>query len=185
MLKAHYLAFGLETLGALILLWNGVPLFREVIADPASHEPRSETLIWAFASIALIQVGYWARHWIGVPMPRFSNAFVGEVLLFLSRLNFVFAASVFSFAFLTRRAGFYLPTFRSIVAILVMFSVQCYTRELEHWGSALAEPDNLDFNLVQKMQSGQSSPQKTQSHGARFRAPTSSTKDNVKSTSDL
>jgi hypothetical protein len=37
-------------------------LFKQVVADPTTHEIRSETRIWTISAIALIQVGYWIRY---------------------------------------------------------------------------------------------------------------------------
>jgi len=141
MLKRHYhQLFALQTIGTAILLWNGVPLYREIVADPSSHEARPETLVWAFSSIALIQVGYWVCYRTDPPMPQFSNALLGHILQFLSRMIFVFTTSVFGFAFITKRAGFEISAFRAVVTLLGLFSLYCYTRQLERWGSSLAKP---------------------------------------------
>jgi hypothetical protein len=49
-------------------------------------------------------------------------------------MSFVFATSIFGFAFITKESGFSIPGFRSIVAIAALFSLFCYTRELERVG---------------------------------------------------
>jgi len=136
MLKLHYFLFGLQTLGAVILFWNGVPLYRQILADPAAHEPRAETWLWALASIALIQAGYWISYQRRLPMPQFSSALLGHAMQFLSRLTFVFVAAVFGFTFIVRKNGFELPASRYVLLILLLFSLYCYNRELGRWGQA-------------------------------------------------
>jgi hypothetical protein len=92
-------------MGAVIIFWNGVPLYRQTIADPASHQARLETLIWSLAAIALIQTGYWIYYRLRPPPPKFTNALIGHILSFLARMAFVFAASVFWFRVYNPKAG--------------------------------------------------------------------------------
>jgi hypothetical protein len=126
----------LQTIGAALLLWHGVPLYREVAADPSTHKPRPEVLVWTLISIALIQIGYWSCYRTRPPMPHFSNALLGHVVRFLDQMSFVFVTSVFCFAFVTKNAGFDIPPFHSVVIILALFSLYCYIRELESLGSS-------------------------------------------------
>jgi hypothetical protein len=42
---------GMQTIGAGIIFWNAVPLYQQVLADPAAHVTRDEHLIWALSSI--------------------------------------------------------------------------------------------------------------------------------------
>lgn len=135
MAKRYLLLFGLQTLGAVIFFWNGVPLYREVIASPSSHEPRSETLVWVVISTALIQVGYWASYRTRLPVPQVAHALLGHVLQFLAQMSFVFAGSVFGFVFITK--GLDVPVFGSVVLLMGLFSLYCYTRELGRLGNAL------------------------------------------------
>jgi hypothetical protein len=133
-----YLAlFATQTIGVFILLWNGIPHYRQILADPASYEPRTQTLIWAFSSIALIQVGYWLCDRLRPPLPKFRNALVGTIILFLARMSFVFATSVFGVVFITQKPGLNIPLFRDIITIVGLFSLFCYVRELERLGRSL------------------------------------------------
>ena len=34
----YFALFGMQTIGAVMFFWNGVPLYRRVVADPASYE---------------------------------------------------------------------------------------------------------------------------------------------------
>jgi hypothetical protein len=134
----RYLAMlGVQTIGAVILFWNAVPLYREVLADPASHEAQPEALVWSLSSIALIQVGYWISNRVRPPLPQFTNALLGHVTLFMARMGFVLATSIFGFVFITQKPGFHIPAFRYVVTLVGLFSLYCYTRELERLGTTL------------------------------------------------
>ena len=98
-----------QTAGALVLLWNAVPLYRQVLADPAAHVVRNENLVWGLSSIALLQAGYWISYRIRPTLPRLGNALLGHIILFLARLSFVFATSVFGFLFIMEKPGFHIP----------------------------------------------------------------------------
>ena len=130
--------FGLQTLGAAIFLWNAVPHYRHVLADPAGHEARPETLVWSLSAVALIQLGYWINYFVRPPLPRLRNALLGHIVQFLGRMGFVLATSVFGFVFITQKPGFHMPPFRYVVTIVVLFAVFCYQRELDALGKALS-----------------------------------------------
>jgi hypothetical protein len=133
----YFALFGIQTIGVAILFWNGVPLYQEVLADPASFEPRPEPLIWGLSSIALMQIGYWISDRVRPAPPRLANRLLGHVTLFVGRMSFVLATSVFSFLFIAQKPGFHLPVSRYVIALFGLFSLYCYTRELERLGRAL------------------------------------------------
>jgi hypothetical protein len=128
--------FGVQTIGAVILFWNAVPLYQRILADPASYEAGTEHLAWALSSIALMQFGYWVSYRIRPPLPQFTNALLGHVTLFLTRMSFVFATSVFGFLFVTQRPGFHIPPSRYVITLLGLFALYCYVEELERLGKA-------------------------------------------------
>jgi hypothetical protein len=109
----------------------------------ASHEARPENLIWALSSVALMQVGFWISNRIRPLPPQFSNALLGHLVLFVARMSFVFPASVFGFLFIAQSSAFHIPAFRYVVALLGLFSLYCYTRELERLGDAFLGREKL------------------------------------------
>ncbi len=133
-----YLLLCLQTVGAVILFWYSVPIYRRALFDPSAHEVRPLTkLIWALASIGLMQGGYWLRHWFNPPPPQFRNAFLGHLIQFVGRLSFVFASSVFGFAFIIRRPELQVPFSRYAILVVGLFAVFCYFQELEQFGQAI------------------------------------------------
>jgi hypothetical protein len=129
----YFFLLAMQTIGAAILLWYAVPLFRQVLLDPGSHVPRTENLVWSLLAITSMQAGYWIR--------QLRNALFGYIVLFVARMSFVLATSVFGFVFIVRRPEFQIPTSRYFAVIIGLFALFCYTQELEQLGRALIGPD--------------------------------------------
>ena len=128
--------FTVQTIGAAILFWFTIPLFRQAILDPGSHVPRPENLVWSLSAITLMQAAFWIQHRLRPPLPQLRNAVVGYIVLFVARMSFVLATSVFGFVFIVRRPELFVPTSRYFVLIIGLFALFCYTQELEHLGRA-------------------------------------------------
>jgi hypothetical protein len=135
----YFFFFTLQTIGAGILFLYAIPLYRQVLADPGGHVVRNERLIWSLSSIGLMQTAYWLRHRLNSPLPRFRNALIGHIILFIGRLSFIFSSAVFGFAFLVHRPELQIPFSRYVVLILGLFALFCYVQELERLGRALSE----------------------------------------------
>jgi hypothetical protein len=139
----YFFLFAMQTIGAAILFWYTVPLFRQVLLDPGGHVARTENLVWSLSAITLTQAGYWIRHRLRLPVPQlFRNALIGYVVLFVARMSFVLATAVFGFVFIVRRPEFQIPASRYFAVIIVLFAFFCYTQELEQLGRALIGPDH-------------------------------------------
>ncbi len=132
----YFALFGMQTIGAVVLIWAGLLLYRQVLADPASYDEESWSSIWSLMSIALMQISYWACYRLRPPLPRFKNAPLGHAILFLARMIFVLPTSIFGFVFVAQRPEFEIPVFRCLVLLLGLFSLFCYVRELERLGRA-------------------------------------------------
>jgi hypothetical protein len=138
----YFFLFAIQTIGAAILFWYAVPLFRQVLLDPGGHVARTENLVWSLSAIALMQAGYWIRHRLRLPAPQlFRNALLGYIVLFVARMSFVLATAVFGFVFIVRRPEFQIPTLRYFIVIIALFALFCYTQELEQLGRALIGSD--------------------------------------------
>jgi len=131
----------IETIGAAILCWKGLPLFRLLIADPVSYATRERILVWSLIANLLIQIGYWLRYRIRPALPRLHNALLGHIVLFVSRLSFVVATSVFSFVFIAKKLEGQIDVARYILTMVGLFSFFCYMLELQRFGNALIGPE--------------------------------------------
>jgi len=130
----------METAGSLIILWAGVPIYRQIVVDVSGHEARLQTLGWALLSTVLIQTGYWGRLRWHHKLPRRGHILVAHAVLFLARLSFVFGAGTFSVIFFLRFGELHLSPLRLALLLVVLFSLFCYTLELERLGKALLGP---------------------------------------------
>jgi hypothetical protein len=142
--RRYLLLFGLQTIGALIILRYALPLYRDVVADPAAHRASAAPVIWGSTAAALIQVGFWIRHRLQPPLPQFRNALIGYVILFLSRMSFLLATAIFGFVFITQRPEFHIPASRYFLTLAGLFSFFCYTQEVERLANSLIEPARSD-----------------------------------------
>jgi hypothetical protein len=134
----HYpLLLAMQTLGVLTLYRNGLPWYRDLLADPSVYEPRKDTWIWALSAIALLQVGYWVCYRVRPPLPRITNVILGHVVLFISRLSFLLATTVFSFVFFAQKLASKMPPSRYVLMIVGLFSLFCYMQELQRFGKCL------------------------------------------------
>jgi hypothetical protein len=129
----------LELLGVAVLIWNGLPIYRMMLSAPDSQIQRPGNLILALVASALIQIGYWYRYYGHTPVLRWENAFVGHVVLFISRLAFLFAASAFSYVFIAANVNFEVSGLRYLVFFVGLFSLFCFVLELESLGRAMCE----------------------------------------------
>ncbi len=133
---SYFALFGIQTVGAIVLIWAGLLLYRQVLADPTSYDEESWSSIWSLSAIALMQVSYWAAYHLRPPRPRLKNAPLGHAILFLARMIFVLPTSIFGFVFVAQRPEFEIPIFKCLVLLLGMFAFYCYMRELERLGRA-------------------------------------------------
>ena len=117
----YFFLFAIQTIGAAILFWFTVPLFRQALLDPGSHVPRTENLVWSLSAITLMQAGFWIRHRLQSPLPQLCNAIVGYIILFVARMSFVLATSVFGFVFIVRRPELHIPI------LAISFSLSVYS----------------------------------------------------------
>ena len=131
---SYFALFGMQTIGAVVLIWTGVLVYREVLADPVSHEAHRWAIVGSLLSIALMQISYWISYRVRPLLPQFQNALLGHAILFLARMIYVLPTSIFGFVFIAQRPEFEIPLYQCLVILLALFSLFCYVRELERLG---------------------------------------------------
>ena len=138
----YFFLFAMQTIGAAILFWFAVPLFRQVLLDPGGHIARPENFVWSLSAITLMQAGYWLRHRLRLSLPQlFCNALVGYIVLFVARMSFVLATSVFGFVFIVRRPEFQIPTSRYFAVIIGLFALFCLHAGTRATGKSIDQPE--------------------------------------------
>ena len=129
--------FILEVVGAVLLTANGLPIYRKMLYSPGEQIQHFGALFWALAATAMIQVGYWVRYFGQTPILHLNNVLIGHLVLFTSRLSFLFAASAFGYIFITGNIDLEISWMRYAVFTLGLFSLFCFVRELEKLGAAM------------------------------------------------
>jgi hypothetical protein len=137
-----------QTACAAVVLANIHAAFRiliENIGTPNASTPVS--VLPLLIAAALGQACYWYRlH--NVPVPAsYRNIALGHLLAFASRLGFIFGGALFSVYFLRHAPVLALApldiAWRGALLIAVLFSLYCFTLELERLGGALQMPPKL------------------------------------------
>jgi len=136
-LRLYALLLGVQTAGAVILIINGAPIYRQIARDFAAHRPHPGILWWAVAAVALIQIGYWSRRRLQLSPPQRGHVMIGHLVGFSARLIFVLASSSFALLFLIRFDQLSVPPRRVAMLLALLFSLFCYTLELERLARAL------------------------------------------------
>ena len=144
----YVLLLVMETLAALVLLTGVIPIYGKILAAPGHPLTKlPESPILLVAALALFQCVYWFRL-LRVPLAvRRPNALLSHLTLFVSRLSFVFGTALF--VLITVR---HIPALqsqaqplppvpilvgRAVGVLAIMFSLYCYSTELERLGRAL------------------------------------------------
>ena len=108
--SSYFALFGTQTIGAVFLIWTGLLVYREVLADPVSHETHPWAIVGSLSSIALMQICYWVSYRVRPPLPQFQNALLGHAILLLARMIYVLPTSIFGFVFIAQRPEFEIPS---------------------------------------------------------------------------
>ena len=138
---AKYFAFvTVQTVGFGIVMVNGVPLYRQMASDFSKHQPQRGILWWALAAVVLIQTAYWLRVRLQPARPRGGNVVLAHLISFVGRLSFILGSSTFTVMFLVRFEELSLPPHRVLMLLALLFSLFCFSLELEQLGSALGRP---------------------------------------------
>ena len=144
-LRRYALLLAAQTACAVVMLVNIHAAFRILIENLGSPNTSTPTsLIQLLIAAALSQVCYWYRlH--NVPVPAsYQNIALGHLLAFASRLGFIWGGALFSVYFLRHAPALALGpldiAWRGALLIAVLFSLYCYTLELERLGTGLQTP---------------------------------------------
>jgi hypothetical protein len=136
----YWILFLGQTIGDATILSHLIPLYRRFINSGLAEKTPTSTLVFVTLGVIMVQVCYWlGQHWFGT-LRLGHHPLLGHVILFLSRLNFIFAAALFSAVYLVRFNEVEISFGGFLILSTVLFSIFCYTLELERIGRALVEP---------------------------------------------
>src|SRR6266699_1135253 len=146
----NWLLFTAESPGALMILWNGVPIHQRLLMGHTAQQANPRIFVLGAVAVILIQSTYWIRLRCFPPL-RFKRQLVlGHAIQFLWRLGFVFIGGMFSVVFFTRFKELEFSIWKVLFLLAVLFSLFCYTLELERLGKAFweAHRPSSSFGLV-------------------------------------
>ena len=135
----YWILFLGQTIGDLTILSHLVPLLRRLLASALDEKPPLKIFVIAAVGVTLTHVCYWLDQHRFATLRLGQNLLLGHLVLFLSRLNFIFAGSVFSAVCLVRFNELYIEFLGFVLLSGVLFSIFCYSLELERLGKALTE----------------------------------------------
>jgi hypothetical protein len=133
--RKYILLFLFELSGMVLILWDGVPLFRHLIDLEQVGTLRDRILLTV--AVLLIQTSYWTTLHRPPPFTLPHNPFLAHVVLFVSRLSFIFASGVFSVAVYRYSAPLDFTIEDFLIMMAVLFSVFCFSRHLEKLGTLM------------------------------------------------
>jgi hypothetical protein len=139
----RYLFFlALEVAGMALILWDGLPIYRHlfVLERVATTEDKAIMLV----AVIAIQISYWHTLRHRPPFEFSRRPFLAHVLLFLSRLSFVFASSLFALVAYRYSSMLSLNPLNLALFIAILFSVFCFTRHLEAVGNLMLKGPAAD-----------------------------------------
>src|SRR5438876_11051444 len=135
----NWLLFTAESTGALMILWNGVPIHQRLLMGHTAQQADPRIFVLGAVAVILIQSAYWIRLRCFPPL-RFKRQLVlGHAIQFLGRLSFVFIGGMFSVVFFTRFQQLEFSVWKASVLLAVLFSMFCYALDLDRLGKAFSE----------------------------------------------
>jgi hypothetical protein len=136
----YWILFLGQTIGDWTILSHLIPLFRRLVSTGIVEKTPPKIIVLAVVGVTMIQVCYWLdQHWFAT-LRQDCHPFLGHLILFLSRLNFIFAGAVFSAVYFVRFKELDVSFWGLMLLTTVLFSIFCYTLELERLGRAFVEP---------------------------------------------
>jgi hypothetical protein len=144
--RTYELLLVMETLAVLIIMWSMLPLYRAIAAS-AGHQigVLPESPIPLVAALILFHCVYWFRL-LRVPVSMVRHSLVAShIILFLGRLSFIFGTSFFALIVYRHLPQLVvwnatLLAMRLVASFFILFSLYCYSTELERLGLALRPP---------------------------------------------
>lgn len=132
--RRYWIVFAAETVAALTILARGIPLYRDFLLTEDWDGGDIQNVSVAWVCVLVIQTAHWLslRDFRTVRVPRV--VLVGQIILFLGRLNFGFVGGVFAAIFYVRYRDLELDTIRVVSVVVMMFTMFCYSLDLERLG---------------------------------------------------
>src|SRR5271166_2055908 len=126
----YWILFLGQTIGDGTILSHLIPIFRRLVTSGLDEKPSTKILALATLGLIIMQVCYWLDQYWFATLRLGYNPLLGHVILFLSRLNFIFAGAVFSAVYLVRFNELDISFWGLLILSIVLFSIFCYTLDI-------------------------------------------------------
>ena len=145
--RRYWLLLLCQSATAGAVLWGGVPFYRRLMLGEHNSELEVASVIQALIVVAVMQSAFWRARQFPVPVLR-ARPFVAYLVMFLGRLTFVYIAGLFAVVFYIRNPDLRVGLMREALLLVVLFSMFCFTTELERLGKALLENSGSSQNSL-------------------------------------
>ena len=130
--RAYWRLFALELVGAGIIVWQGVPMYRSFLPGRDISPVDADWIAWAVLAVLLLQAPYWiATRKVFAHAAIRKSLIGGHFVLFVARLNFILASSLFVVIVFQRRDEITFVWWRALLLFAVLFAIFCFSLELE------------------------------------------------------
>jgi hypothetical protein len=138
--RTYWLLFALQVVGAAIIMWHGVPLYRSFLPGHDLDPAEAQVFVWALLGVLLLQVPYWIATRRVFPRAAIPKSLLGgHLALFVARLNFILASSLFVVIVFVRSTEIEFVWWRALVLFAVLFAIFCFSLELERLGRRMMD----------------------------------------------
>ena len=118
----YFFLLSVQTLGIALIVWEGVPVYRRVVAGSVGPHATADEMIGAATAVVLIQGAYWLRSTIVPSLKLRPNIFLSHVALFIGRVSFILGTALFT------AIVYYRPPEIQLAPLLhSSFSSRCYS----------------------------------------------------------
>jgi hypothetical protein len=144
----YLLLLAIQFVSEIVIIWEALPVFRQLLRRPDQVMTTPYNTWIVLAAIAAAQAAYWYRLYrVAIPFEH-ANVIGNHLFLLWGRLNFIFGGGLFSVVVFRHlpemdfESGFLLALTRAPIFFLVLFTMFCFSLELERLGSAFSPPSN-------------------------------------------
>ena len=134
-MATYLFAFAAEIIGIVLILWDGIPIFRHLLQFELVGSERDLTIL--IVATILVQFSYWRYLRYDPPFELPRQQFLAHIVLFISRLVFIFPSAIFSLVVYRYPNVSDVSITRLALMMAVLFSGFCFSRHLEKLGTLM------------------------------------------------
>lgn len=123
--------------GAQLILWRGVPVYRQLIGSE-EYQASAGDLALAVVAVVVMQTGYWLARRLQPGLRFRGNVLVSHLLLWIGELSFFFPHALAALVLFERPIGQNLVLWKLPTLAGILFAMTCYRKQLLSLSEALS-----------------------------------------------